>query len=892
MTKFDIGKVAAWAGGAWTARPEAEMTGVCFDSRIIRPGDLFVALRGEAADGHRFVGKAFEGGAAAAMVTREFAETAPAELRGRPLLAVDDTLAALQRVARGRRDEIGPFIVGVTGSVGKSTVKEWTAAILWDWRRTSSTRANFNNDIGLPVSLLEMDPDTEFGVFEAGMSHPGDMKPLVAAMRPDAAVVTSIAPVHIEFFDSLAGIAREKAEMLRALPESGFAVLDARGEFFEYLAGQAKCRVVGVCAIKDGETPPQGAKYIARISDEATCRFTIEAPGAPAPVEIVLGRPGAHNVLNATLAAAAAHECGAPWDVVAARLAALPGVALRWEKFQRGGQNWICDAYNANPVAMAASIRAFAMSVPAGSGARAFVLGDMFELGADEVSYHRGIAGVLGEVGTSAGDILVCVGRLAANYASPAFKGRVFFADDALGAALLLRRELPDGATVLLKASHGKRLDRVPALFERPLPELEAARPAPVAILGAGRSGKAAQALLAGAGAETVLLDGDEPFPDAPVSLAVVSPGIPQGHPWLAACRARKIRAIGELELGSLFWRGRILAVTGSKGKSSVVKFCADALSANGRPAVPCGNYGTPLSEVAAGDGRGRWAVAEASSFQLETIDRLRPDIAVLLNLQPDHLDRHGTMAEYARAKMRIFANFGGGCVAIAEGGALRLCAGLGVGIAPFTATDGGEIQIAAASSRTPRISDLRPLLPQKGYFANDVLRPAALSAAAALASAGLPPAAIAAAFADFKPLPHRMQTVAEIDGVEFIDNSKATSLAALAASLEMAGKPVRLIAGGRMKGDDPSAQKKVLELFAKKVYLIGEASKRLFEAWNGTVPCEECGTLGEAVAKAAAEARAGEAVLLAPGCASFDQFGGYAERGKAFSDFAARLRR
>lgn len=385
------------------------------------------------------------------------------------------------------------------------------------------------------------------------------------------------------------------------------------------------------------------------------------------------------------------------------------------------------------------------------------------------------------------------------------------------------------------------------------------------------------------------MLDGDAPFPGGPVSLAVVSPGIPDGHPWLAECARRKIRAIGELELGWLFWRGRTLAVTGSKGKSSVVKLCADALAAAGRDAAPCGNYGTPLSELAlAPHGRDAWAAVEASSFQLQRIERFRPDIAVLLNLQADHLDRHGTMAAYAEAKFSIFRNFGPGCLAVATRVAFESARACGARVAEWPADEAqalhsGELLVRGAPERLTE-----PPAPESGYFANPVLAPAAAAAAVALRAAGLGDAGILAATNGFRPLPHRMQTVAERGGVVFIDNSKATSLAALAASLDMAGRPVRLIAGGRIKEADCRPPKKKLAKIAEKVYLIGEASQTLFDAWGDAVPCEMCGTMRAAVAAAARDARPGEAVLLAPGCASFDQYAGYAARGDDFAACAA----
>lgn len=882
---FDFDELAQWCGGKWLSRPQSAITGFCFDSRKIKLGELFVALRSDNADGHDYVGKALASGAAAALVQKDSAIAASA--KNIPLLLVDDTLAAFQQIARGWRRKVAPFIVGVTGSVGKSTVKEWTAAMLADWKPTASTSANFNNDIGLPASILAMPPNAEYGVFEAGMSHPGDMTPLCATMLPNAAIITCIAPVHIEFFESLAGIAHEKATLLRSVPSNGFAVLDAKGGFFDALAGEAQCRIVGVCTVAKDETPPETARYTARLLDETNCRLEVNGPGLETPCQVTLGRPGAHNALNAILATAAAHECGVPWETIIRRLSSLPGMALRWERFSRDGLDWVCDAYNASPTSMAASIRAFAMIAPPRTDAqRFFVLGDMFELGRDERRYHAEIAEVLASIESNSNDTLLCTGKLAPLFAPANFHGHVLHAGSALDAARILRREARPGAAILLKASHGMHLDSVHALYSMPIPELQEGT-RNVIVLGAGRSGIAAKSLLESLGMSVTLLDGDVAFPNGNYALAVVSPGIPPEHAWLNECKRRGIRAIPELELGSLFWRGRILAVTGSKGKSSIVKFCADALTGAGLQATPCGNYGMPLSELALRPLPHCWAIVETSSFQLENIVSFRPDISILLNLQADHLDRHKTMAAYAKAKFKIFANF---CeaddTAIIESAALDAACSLGCTAAARLAamqsakTPDGKITVFG---KCPADGDIAPP-PGTGYFANPLLRPAAQAAATALAAIGLKPAQSAAAFAAFTPLPHRMATVAESNGVIFIDNSKATSLAALAGSLLMAGRPCRLIAGGRIKEDNFSDVIPTLEKFAKKVYLIGEASKKLFNAWSEYVPCEECVEMRTAVLAAVRDAHGGEAVLLAPGCASFDQFGGYAERGDFFA--------
>ena len=424
-------------------------------------------------------------------------------------------------------------------------------------------------------------------------------------------------------------------------------------------------------------------------------------------------------------------------------------------------------------------------------------------------------------------------------------------------------------------------------------------------VFGGGVSGKAAAELLRREGAEVTLLDGDVPFPADEYELAVTSPGIALDHPWQRAARERRIPVVSELQLGAERWRahgGRMLAVTGSKGKSSVVKLVADTLTLAGRPAVPCGNYGTPLcaicnsylpsSPIPSPSPSSSlsssipyslspihslpWAVVEVSSFQLETTEL--PDdafeAAALLNLQEDHLDRHGSREVYHALKLRLLA------------------------------MTRHPIDVSEVSASP---EDAHALF-AGSYFDNPILSANGFAAVKLLRAAGLDDAALAAGFAAFVPLPHRMQEVCVRDGVRFIDDSKATSIAALCAGITMAtaknagfdghGNELSidrrqskclLIAGGLAKGDDPKIAFTPLQCGVKKVYLIGSCAQQLQEAWSGVVPCEMCGTLENAVAAARRDAVSGDAVLLSPGTASFDQFQSYNERGAAFAALAEK---
>ena len=392
-------------------------------------------------------------------------------------------------------------------------------------------------------------------------------------------------------------------------------------------------------------------------------------------------------------------------------------------------------------------------------------------------------------------------------------------------------------------------------------------------VIGYGRSGKAAEALLCRSGFSVMVLDGEAAFPEGRFDFAVVSPGIALTHPWILEAGRRGIPLKSELQLGceELKRRGwKLLAVTGSKGKSSVVKVVADAINLAGWKAVACGNYGVPVCEVVNSNIRAfehsnvpPWAVVEVSSFMMETTD-LPPDTfeaAAILNLQEDHLDRHGSVEVYHGLKRKLLK--------MAKAG---YCGG------GTPSPNGGEATPLAGS-----------------YFDNEILSGNAEMGVKLMRVAGLDDAKIAAAFKAFEPLPHRMNLVAEIDGVRFVDDSKATSLAALIAGVKMASsgnrtfeqsniRTVRLLAGGLPKGDDPKTAVPALTERVKKVYLIGQSAEAFFVAWNGAVDCEICGTMDRAVKAAKREAEKGETVLLSPGTASFDQFQSYGERGDVFA--------
>ena len=428
-------------------------------------------------------------------------------------------------------------------------------------------------------------------------------------------------------------------------------------------------------------------------------------------------------------------------------------------------------------------------------------------------------------------------------------------------------------------------------------------------VLGAALSGEWAARLLLSRGSSATVLDesdgaaladaaarisadggavrfGKGRLPDGAFDVCVASPAFALGHPWIAECAERGIPVVSEMELGACYWQGKILAITGSKGKSSLVKFCADTLASHDVSAAPAGNYGVPLCQLVMERPHLEWAVTEVSSFQMEHSPTFRPHIAILLNLQPDHLDRHADFAEYKGLKFRMFANMGEDDYALLPQG--LDAGGLLPGAVPcerFGAEAGSAWRYGGGAVEGP--PGVRVAC-GGSWFDNDVLGLAAAAGAAALARAGLSAEAIGEGFRDFRPLAHRVQAIGvDARGVTWVDDSKATSLTALAAALRMVRKPVRLIAGGLLKENDLIFLKELLAETTKKVYLIGQCAGQMADAWAPVVACEIYGTVERAVSAAAQDAQDGETVLLSPGTASFDQFSSYRERGERFTQLA-----
>ncbi|MGE3579369.1 MAG: UDP-N-acetylmuramoyl-L-alanine--D-glutamate ligase [Vicinamibacterales bacterium] len=441
-----------------------------------------------------------------------------------------------------------------------------------------------------------------------------------------------------------------------------------------------------------------------------------------------------------------------------------------------------------------------------------------------------------------------------------------------------------------------------------------------VVVVGAARSGVAAAELLARKGARVTLSESRPAIAEASwlrhagveletgghqaatfdaADLVVLSPGVPPDQPFLAAAAARGVEVIGELELASRWLRGPIIAITGTKGKSTTTTLIGRMLTAAGRDVQVGGNIGVPLSSQVESSSPGTVHVVETSSFQLETTVRFRPWIAVWLNLADDHLDRHPSRDAYADAKARIFRNQTAADWAVVNAldpEVVKRSDGIAARRVSFAATAApilGEAQFSVDGDAIVRRTDTgaQALLPLAAVeLPGRHMRHNVLAAVAAATLAGAGPEALARGLAGFRGLDHVMEPVGQVGGVRFVNDSKATNVEAAARSIEAFDHVVALI-GGRFKGGDLGELREPLRAHARAVVAIGESAAQVREAVGGVVPVETAASMADAVRAAYRLARPDGVVLLAPACASFDWFSDYAERGRAFKQEVAKLR-
>jgi UDP-N-acetylmuramoyl-tripeptide--D-alanyl-D-alanine ligase len=463
---------------------DVRFSAVSTDTRTIAPGDLFIALKGENFDGSKFVAEALKAGAVAAVVNAASREQLAQSLNPESsILYVEDTRIALGQLAAHWRKQFDIPLIAITGSNGKTTVKEMLAAILREATGSEdgvlATKGNFNNDIGMPLTLLKLRAAHRYAVIEMGMNHPNEIDYLTRIACPDVALVNNATGAHLQGLGSVEGVARAKGEIFAGLKSDGTAVInadDVHAALWRNLAGQYRlmdfalehaaatryCEAA-VCGSSRIAPPPPSDAFADRIGGATAVRGTWSAQGyggalqarTPAgELKLVLQVPGEHNARNALAAATAALAVQVPLTTIVKALEGFGGVAGRLQRKQAlHGATLIDDTYNANPASMHAALEVLAQA----QGKRIFVLGDMGELGDDAAQFHREIGIAARELGI---ERLCALGTLSAEAVREFGAGAQHFADiDALHAAL--EKELDAQTTVLVKGSRFMKMERV-----------------------------------------------------------------------------------------------------------------------------------------------------------------------------------------------------------------------------------------------------------------------------------------------------------------------------------------------------------------------------------------------------------------------------------------------
>ena len=460
-----------WSLDAMAAAMKAEragnlppdVPGLSIDTRTIKPGEAFFAIQGENRDGHEFVEAALQAGAGLAVVARRRMAAMP---QGAPLLIADDALAGLNDLAKASRARSQAKIVAVTGSVGKTGTKEALRLVLGKQGETHASAASYNNHWGVPLSLALMPQSAKFGVFEIGMNHAGEITPLTKLVRPHVAIVTTIAPVHLEFFGTLEAIADAKAEIFLGVEPGGTAVLNADNPQFAHLKRAAQ--VAGVKHIVAfGESGGADA-HLAKVSLQAETS-TVQASILGRDVTYKLGAPGRHVVENSLAVLAAAQLLGADLALAALALADLKAPAGRGERvtleLPGGAVLLIDESYNANPVSMRAALALLGQVPMKGMGRRIAVLGDMLELGPDGAALHADLADA---VTGNAVDLVFCSGPLMKSLWDALPSGRRGgYADTSAALEPEILGAIAANDAVMIKGSLGSRMSPIVKALRR-----------------------------------------------------------------------------------------------------------------------------------------------------------------------------------------------------------------------------------------------------------------------------------------------------------------------------------------------------------------------------------------------------------------------------------------
>jgi len=463
-----------WTSGAMAAAmrasipgalPEA-VTGLSIDSRTIAPGEAYFAIKGDVHDGHDFVEAALKAGAALAVVEAAQRDTFAPDA---PLLVVDDVLAGLVDLARAARARLEAQVIAVTGSVGKTSTKEALRRVLGAQGETHASAASFNNHWGVPLSLARCPATARFAIFEIGMNHAGEIEPLVKMVRPHVAIVTTVEPVHLEFFAGIEAIADAKAEIFAGLEPGGVVVLNRDNSQFARL--QRRARKLGVSRIVSFGAHEKSDARLLDVSLHAACS-AVHANILGHDVTYKLGMPGRHMAMNSLAVLAASSLAGADLALAALSLSQIAPAAGRGARrtleIANGEATLIDESYNANPASMAAALSVLGQAAIGPHGRRIAVLGDMLELGPTGATLHRGLADA---IKANHIDLVYCCGPLMRNLWDALSTGkRGGYAESAAALEAQAVAAIRAGDAIMVKGSLGSKMKTIVNALEKRFP--------------------------------------------------------------------------------------------------------------------------------------------------------------------------------------------------------------------------------------------------------------------------------------------------------------------------------------------------------------------------------------------------------------------------------------
>jgi UDP-N-acetylmuramoyl-tripeptide--D-alanyl-D-alanine ligase len=468
----------------WTSRAIAEatraspngtlpegVTGLSIDSRTIRPGEAYFAIKGDVHDGHDFVAAALQAGAALAVVAATQRARFAADA---PLFVVDDVLEALRELARASRARLDAQVIAVTGSVGKTSTKEALRTVLSAQGETHASVASFNNHWGVPLSLARCSATTRFAIFEIGMNHAGEIEPLVKLVRPHVAIVTTVEPVHLEFFAGIEAIADAKAEIFAGVQPGGAAVLNRDNSQFARLEANAKAR--GISRIVSFGADEKSDARLLDLSLQATTS-AVRASILGHDVTYRLGMPGRHMAMNSLAVLAAASLAGADLAIAALALSKIAPAAGRGVRraldVGTGEATLIDESYNANPASMRAALNVLGQASVGARGRRIAVLGDMLELGPTSSVLHESLAEA---VASNRIDLVYCCGPLMRNLWEALSAGkRGGYADSSASLEAQVVSAIRAGDAIMIKGSLGSKMKTIVNALEKRFPYKSAA---------------------------------------------------------------------------------------------------------------------------------------------------------------------------------------------------------------------------------------------------------------------------------------------------------------------------------------------------------------------------------------------------------------------------------